>query len=66
MSGHAVCERLRALPPLARTLFVALSGHAADSAEGEAKGAAFDMYLLKPVDPKRLAEVIAGPRPSTP
>ena len=60
MSGHAVCKRLRALPPLARTLFVALSGHAVDSPDGEAKGAAFDLYLLKPVDPKRLAEVIAG------
>jgi CheY-like chemotaxis protein len=65
MSGHAVCARLRALPALGRTLFVALSGHAADGPEGEAKGDGFDLYLLKPVDPKRLAEVIAGAAGST-
>jgi signal transduction histidine kinase/CheY-like chemotaxis protein len=60
MSGHAVCARLRPLPALAGTLFVALSGHAADGPEGKAKGDGFDLYLLKPVDPQRLAEVIAG------
>ena len=47
-------------------MFVALSGHAVDGPVGEAKGAAFDLYLLKPVDPKRLADVIAGPRPGRP
>jgi two-component system CheB/CheR fusion protein len=60
MSGHAVCAQLRTLPALSRALFVALSGHAVDGPEGEVKGGGFDLYLLKPVDPKRLADVIAG------
>ena len=56
MSGHAVCAQLKSSPEFARTLFVALSGHAVDSTERDPSG--FDLYLLKPVDPKRLAEVI--------
>jgi signal transduction histidine kinase/ActR/RegA family two-component response regulator len=60
MSGHAVCAHLRTLPALSRALFVALSGHAVDGPEGEVKGGGFDLYLLKPVDPKWLAEVLAG------
>ncbi len=60
MSGYAVCADLRALPALAGTLFVALSGHEAD--EG-ANHAAFDLHLLKPIDPQRLAEVIATRKP---
>ena len=55
MSGYAVCSELRALPALAGTLFVALSGHAAE--DGDTKG--FDLHLLKPINPQRLAEVIA-------
>ncbi|QJX00527.1 hybrid sensor histidine kinase/response regulator [Frigoriglobus tundricola] len=60
MSGHAVCARLKTRPAFARTLFVALSGHAADGPELDPSGNGFDLYLLKPVDPKQLAEVIAG------
>jgi CheY-like chemotaxis protein len=58
MSGHAVCAELKKLPALSHTTVVALSGHSADpGANGDAKGH-FDLYLLKPVDPPRLAAVI--------
>lgn len=60
MSGHAVCAQLKARPAFTRTLFVALSGHAADGSEDDPSSGGFDLYLLKPVDPKRLAEVIAA------
>lgn len=59
MSGHAVCEELRKHAHLQRTLFVAQTGHAAD-AGGEPGAGAFDLYLLKPVDPVELARVIAA------
>jgi signal transduction histidine kinase/CheY-like chemotaxis protein len=57
LSGHAVCAELRKAPALARTLFVALSGHA-DAGEPRSDG--FDLYLLKPVEPARLAGIIAA------
>ncbi len=58
MSGHMVCAELRKLSALAKTLFVALSGHPPDGVEAEVSGG-FDIYLLKPVEPARLAEVIS-------
>ena len=64
MSGHIVCAELRKLAALSHTLFVALSGHAVDSpvTSGESATGGFDVYLLKPVNPERLAEVVAGAR----
>lgn len=61
MNGHAVCAALKKILPAGRTLFVALSGHAADSSDKDAADG-FDMYMLKPVDPTRLAEVISAGR----
>ena len=61
MNGFAVCAELRAVPALARTLFVALSGHAAEDVDGSANGV-FDLHLLKPIDPQKLSEVIASRR----
>ncbi|HUR53203.1 MAG TPA: ATP-binding protein [Gemmataceae bacterium] len=66
MSGHAVCAELRMLPALSHAFIVALTGHDGGS-EREATGDGFDLYLLKPVEPERLAEVIAGgPRAGEP
>ena len=61
MSGHDVCKELRKVPNLSGTLFLALSGHAID---GSAPADGFDLYLLKPVDPARLVEVISAGRPT--
>ena len=59
MSGHEVCAALKKVPGLSGTLFIALSGHAID---GNPPADGFDLYLLKPADPARLAEVIAQGR----
>ncbi len=68
MSGHVVCAELKKLPALSQTVIVVLTGHSLDQ-EGEAEAKAnFDYYLLKPVDPSRLAAIIqqcSKERPST-
>jgi signal transduction histidine kinase/CheY-like chemotaxis protein len=58
MSGHAVCAELKKLPTLSRTVIVALSGHPPEHVGTEEAKGNFDHYLLKPVDPSRLAEII--------
>jgi CheY-like chemotaxis protein/two-component sensor histidine kinase len=60
MSGHAVCAHLRTIPALSGALFVALSGHAEDERAAGPPDGGFDIHLLKPVEPARLAAVIAG------
>jgi CheY-like chemotaxis protein/two-component sensor histidine kinase len=58
MSGHAVCAELKKLAALARTIVIALTGHPLDSNGNDESLNGFDLYLLKPVDPPRLAEII--------
>lgn len=58
MSGHAVCSELKRNPALSRITVIALSGHPPEP-EGSLKARGdFDLYLLKPVDPPRLAELL--------
>ena len=59
MSGHAVCAELRKLPGCADTLFVAVSGHAPETSAADAANGGFDLHLVKPVEPARLAETIS-------
>jgi DNA-binding response OmpR family regulator len=57
MNGYQLAERLRALPRLAGSTLIALTGR--DLQPGE-KGALFDQFWTKPFDPKHLlAEVQA-------
>jgi CheY-like chemotaxis protein len=63
MSGHAVCQELRKAPAFAAALIVALSGHGSDGDQDECKRSGFDHHLLKPVDPQRVAALIASATP---
>jgi DNA-binding response OmpR family regulator len=55
MNGYQLAERLRALPRLAGSTLIALTGR--DLHPGE-KGSLFDQFWTKPFDPKQLlAEV---------
>jgi DNA-binding response OmpR family regulator len=57
MNGYQLAERLRALPQLAGSTLIALTGR--DLHPGE-KGVLFDQFWTKPFDPKHLlAEVRA-------
>lgn len=60
MSGHDVCAELRKLPSLKHTVFIALTGHASDTRSGSDVSSGFDVYLIKPATPEKLAAVIDG------
>jgi two-component system CheB/CheR fusion protein len=50
LDGYSVVERLRRLPQLAGTTFIAVSGYGAPEHRVKAKEAGFDSYLVKPID----------------
>jgi signal transduction histidine kinase/CheY-like chemotaxis protein len=64
LSGYEVAEALRQEQWAANTRLIALTGWGQDSDRRRALAAGFDHHLIKPVDPDRLAEVIAGAAPA--
>jgi signal transduction histidine kinase/ActR/RegA family two-component response regulator len=58
LDGYQVAERLRATPSCADMLMIALSGYGGDEARQKAKAAGFDDYLVKPVSPSKLFELV--------
>ncbi len=60
LSGHEVCEAVRADPALAATriLMLTAKGRPTDVAKGEALGA--DAYVTKPFSTRELAERVAA------
>ena len=60
MNGYEVARRLREDARLAGTRFIVLSGYGAEVDHIRSKEAGFDHHLVKPVDPRRLPEVITS------
>jgi two-component system, sensor histidine kinase len=61
VDGIEATRRIRALDSAAaRTPIIGLSGRAAPGDEASARAAGMDAYVMKPVSPSRLAEVIAA------
>jgi CheY-like chemotaxis protein len=61
VDGIEATRRIRALAgDTARTPIVGISGRAAPGDEAAARAAGMDAYVMKPVSPSRLAEVIAA------
>jgi CheY-like chemotaxis protein len=61
IDGIEATRRIRALAgDVARTPIVGISGRAAPGDEATARAAGMDAYVMKPVSPSRLAEVIAS------
>jgi signal transduction histidine kinase/CheY-like chemotaxis protein len=58
MNGHEVCAELRKNPKLSQIFIVVLTGHSLEQEGSDQSEANFDCYLLKPVDPTHLAEII--------
>ena len=50
MDGFEVARRLRAMPAIANTFLVAITGYGSDEYRNRAREAGFDEYLIKPVD----------------
>jgi CheY-like chemotaxis protein len=60
MNGYDVVRRLREMPQLAKTRFVACTGYGRPQDSERVGAAGFDAYLVKPVDAADLESAIAG------
>jgi len=60
MDGYAVARALRNAPWFGPATLMAMSGHGRDHAPGGEDGAAFDGYLVKPLDLDALRQFLAG------
>jgi len=59
MDGHEVAQRLRTLPEMQKTLFVALTGYGQEEDRVRSSQAGFAAHLIKPVDLNALQELLA-------
>jgi CheY-like chemotaxis protein len=62
MDGYEVARRLRRQPGGGRVFLVALTGYGQEEDRRRAREAGFDAYLVKPVDPDALRELLAQHR----
>ncbi len=62
MSGYEVARRQRVEPVTAKAVVVAVSGYGRDEDKREARAAGFDHYLVKPIDPGALQNLLARVR----
>jgi CheY-like chemotaxis protein len=58
LDGYEVALQLRASPPTATTLLVALTGYAQDSDRRQALEIGFDHFFLKPSEPEQLKKLL--------
>jgi two-component system CheB/CheR fusion protein len=58
MDGFEVARKLRAIPALKRAFLIAMSGYGSPEDRSEACAAGFDEYIVKPVDPNRLRNLL--------
>jgi CheY-like chemotaxis protein len=62
LDGYEVAQRIRATEAGAAMLLVALTGYGQAEDRRRALAAGFDVHLVKPVAPERLAEVLSSAR----
>jgi len=62
IDGYEVARRIRRRHPAAPPLLVAMTGFGQPEDRDRALAAGFDLHLVKPVRPSRLAELLAGRR----
>jgi len=60
IDGYEVARRLRELPAARAALLVAVTGYGHAEARARSLAAGFDHHLVKPVDPERLLDLLAG------
>ncbi len=59
IDGYELARRLRCMPPTRDALLVALTGYGQKGDRQQAVDAGFDAHLVKPADPRHLAEMIS-------
>jgi CheY-like chemotaxis protein len=62
MDGYEVARRVRRLPGSESVRLVALTGWGQQEDRRRSAEAGFDHHLVKPVEPKALEDVLAGPK----
>jgi two-component system, chemotaxis family, CheB/CheR fusion protein len=62
MDGYEVANQLRAMPALADTVLIALSGYGGEEHLLRSQQASFDCHLVKPADLSKLDVLIASHR----
>jgi len=58
MDGYEIARRLRQQRRLANLRLIAITGYGQESDRARARAAGFDLYLIKPVDPRDLKEAL--------
>ena len=58
MDGYNVAEELRREPKFASTYLVAVTGYGREDDMRRSREAGFDLHLTKPVDPKKLEDLL--------
>jgi signal transduction histidine kinase/ActR/RegA family two-component response regulator len=58
MDGYELARRLRSMPQLSRTTFVALTGYSEEGDVARARQSGFDHHLAKPLDLPQLAALL--------
>jgi CheY-like chemotaxis protein len=58
MDGHALAERLRALPGMEALRIVAVTGYGEQSYRRRSRSAGFDRHLVKPIDINALERML--------
>ena len=64
MDGFEVARQIRAMPTLARTFLVAMTGYASAADRADATAAGFDEHLVKPIDLETLRDWMRDRVPS--
>jgi len=59
LDGYAVARGLRQLPQTQHALLIALTGYGQKGDQLQAQQSGFDRHLIKPADPRALADAIA-------
>lgn len=62
LNGFDACRRIRAQPPNHGALIVALTGWTQDETKLRSQEAGFDFYLVKPVEPGMLEQMLSARR----
>jgi CheY-like chemotaxis protein len=65
MDGHELARRLRAWPPNANAVLIAVTGYGQENDKKNALAAGFNHHLTKPVDIKKLTSLLSEISPSS-
>ena len=59
LNGFEVCQRLRRIPGIADTRIIAVTAYSQDEYRKRARDAGCDGYVVKPLDPAAIGELLA-------